>query len=64
MEKEKKKNYFVREDLVSDQHVHHESEIKEEKKSMIVMTGAILNDPFQPKNLKKEACEVSDYFLG
>lgn len=64
MEKEKKKNYFVREDLVSDQHVHHESEIKEEKKSMIVMTGAILNNPFQPKNLKKEACEVSDYFLG
>lgn len=60
MEKERKEDYFVREDLVSDQHVHHESEEKERK---IVFTGAILRD-ITPKPRVAKDYEKSDYFLG
>lgn len=63
MEKERKEDYFVREDLVSNQHVHHESEEKERKREEIVFTGAILRD-ITPKPRVARNYEKSDYFLG
>lgn len=61
--KEKENDYFVREDMVSEQHVNHISEYREKKKDRIIFTGAILEDTTpQPKG--REAYEMSDFFLG
>lgn len=60
---EKNENYFVREDLVSEQHVHHKDEYREKKRDKVIFTSTILEETtLQPK--RKEDYEKSEYFLG
>lgn len=34
---EKNENYFVREDIVSEQHVHHKDEYREKKRDKVIL---------------------------
>lgn len=63
---EKEKNYFVREDLVSNQHTNHDEVIEvniKSEKDDIIFTGAILEKPKDDRKLFNP-CETSEYFLG
>lgn len=61
---EKNGNYFVREDIVSEQHVHHKDEYREEKKrDKVIFTSTILEET-TPQPKRKEDYEKSEYFLG
>lgn len=57
---EKNENYFVREDIVSEQHVHHKDEYREKKRDKVIFTSTILEE--KPK--RKEDYEKSEYFIG
>lgn len=47
---EKNENYFVREDIVSEQHVHHKDEYREKKRDKVVFTSTIFEETTpQPK---------------
>ena len=41
---EKNGNYFVREDMVSEQHVHHKDEYREKKRDKVVLTSTIFEE--------------------
>lgn len=58
---EKNENYFVREDIVSEQHVHHKDEYREKNK--VIFTSTILEET-TPQPKRKEDYEKSEYFLG
>lgn len=60
---EKNENYFVREDIVSEQHVHHEDEYREKKRDKVIFTSTILEET-TPQPERKEDYEKSEYFLG
>lgn len=60
---EKNENYFVREDIVSEQHVHHKDEYREKKRDKIIFTSTILEET-TPQPERKEDYEKSEYFLG
>lgn len=60
---EKNENYFVREDIVSEQHVHHKDEYREKKRNKIVFTSTIFEET-TPQQKRKEDYEKSEYFLG
>lgn len=60
---EKNENYFVREDIVSEQHVHHKDEYREKKRDKVIFTSTILEET-TPQPERKEDCEKSEYFLG
>lgn len=59
--KKRKQNYFVREDLVSEQY----EELTERKKenSKIILTGTILDNATKKPEKKKDD-QRSEYFLG
>lgn len=61
---EKNENYFVREDIVSEQHVHHKDEYREKKRDKIIFTSTILEEETTPQPKRKEDYEKSEYFLG
>lgn len=60
---EKNGNYFVREDIVSEQHVHHKDEYREKKRDKVIFTSTILEET-TPQPKRKEDYEKSEYFLG
>lgn len=60
---EKNENYFVREDIVSEQHVHHKDEYREKKRDKVIFTSTILEET-TPQPERKEDYEKSEYFLG
>ena len=60
---EKNENYFVREDIVSEQHVHHKDEYREKKRDKVIFTSTILEET-TPQPKRKEDYEKSEYFLG
>lgn len=60
---EKNENYFVREDIVSEQHVHHKDEYREKKRDEVIFTSTILEET-TPQHKRKEDYEKSEYFLG
>lgn len=61
---EKNENYFVREDIVSEQHVvHHKDEYREKKRDKVVLTSTILEET-TPQPKRKEDYEKSEYFFG
>lgn len=60
---EKNENYFVREDIVSEQHVHHKDEYREKKRDKVIFTSMILEET-TPQPERKEDYEKSEYFLG
>lgn len=60
---EKNENYFVREDIVSEQHVHHKDEYREKKRDEVIFTSTILEET-TPQPERKEDYEKSEYFLG
>lgn len=60
---EKNENYFVREDIVSEQHVHHKDEYREKKRNKVVLTSTIFEET-TPQQKRKEDYEKSEYFLG
>ena len=60
---EKNENYFVREDIVSEQHVHHKDEYREKKRNKVIFTSTILEET-TPQPERKEDYEKSEYFLG
>lgn len=61
---EKNENYFVREDIVSEQHVHHKDEYREKKRDdKVIFTSTILKET-TPQPKRKENYEKSEYFLG
>lgn len=60
---EKNENYFVREDIVSEQHVHHKDEYREKKRDKVIFTSTILEET-TPQSERKEDYEKSEYFLG
>jgi hypothetical protein len=60
---EKNGNYFVREDIVSEQHVHHKDEYREKKRDKVIFTSTILEET-TPQTKRKEDYEKSEYFLG
>lgn len=59
---EKNENYFVREDIVSEQHVHHKDEYREKKRDKVIFTSTILEET-TPQPERKEDYEKSEYFL-
>lgn len=59
---EKNENYFVREDIVSEQHVHHKDEYRE-KRDKVIFASTILEET-TPQPKRKENYEKSEYFLG
>lgn len=61
---EKNENYFVREDIVSEQHVHHKDEYREKKRDKVIFTSTILEEETTPQPKRKENYEKSEYFLG
>ena len=60
---EKNENYFVREDIVSEQHVRHEDEYREKKRDKVIFASTILEET-TPQSKRKEDYEKSEYFLG
>lgn len=60
---EKNENYFVREDIVSEQHVHHKDEYRKKKRDKVVFTSTIFEET-TPQQKRKEDYEKSEYFLG
>lgn len=60
---EKNENYFVREDIVSEQHVHYKDEYREKKRDKVIFTSTILEET-TPQPERKEDYEKSEYFLG
>lgn len=56
-------NYFVREDIVSEQHVHHKDEYREKKRDKVIFASTILEET-TPQPKRKEDYEKSEYFLG
>ena len=61
---EKNGNYFVREDIVSEQHVHHKDEYREKKRDKVIFTSTILEETTPQPKKRKEDYEKSEYFLG
>lgn len=60
---EKNENYFVREDIVSEQHVHYKDEYREKKRDEVIFMSTILEET-TPQPERKEDYEKSEYFLG
>lgn len=60
---EKNENYFVREDIVSEQHVHYKDEYREKKRNKVIFASTILEET-TPQPKRKEDYEKSEYFLG
>lgn len=60
---EKNENYFVREDIVSEQHVHRKDEYREKKRDKVIFASTILEET-TPQSKRKEDYEKSEYFLG
>lgn len=60
---EKNENYFVREDIVSEQLVHNKDEYREKKRDKVIFTSTILEET-TPQPERKEDYEKSEYFLG
>lgn len=60
---EKNENYFVREDIVSEQHVHYKDEYREKKRDKVIFASTILKET-TPQPKRKEDYEKSEYFLG
>lgn len=60
---EKNENYFVREDIVSEQHVHYKDEYREKKRDKVIFASTILEET-TPQLKRKEDYEKSEYFLG
>lgn len=60
---EKNGNYFVREDIVSEQHVYHKDEYRGKKRDEVVFTSTIFEET-TPQQKRKEDYEKSEYFLG
>lgn len=65
MKKEEIKNYFVREDLVSEQHIHHCDEFISKKADKFIFAGTILDveKSTTPKSEKNDF-QWSENFLG
>ena len=55
---EKNENYFVREDIVSEQHVHHKDEYREKKRDKVIFMSTILEET-TPQPKRKEDYEKS-----
>lgn len=60
---EKNENYFVREDIVSEQHVHHKDEYREKKRDKVVFTSTIFEET-TPQQKEKRIMEDLKTFLG
>lgn len=60
---EKNENYFIREDIVSEQHVHHKDEYREKKRDKVIFASTILEET-TPQSERKEDYKKSEYFLG
>lgn len=60
---EKNENYFVREDIVSEQHVHHKDEYREKKRDKVVFTSTIFEET-TPQQKEKRIMENLKTFLG
>lgn len=60
---EKNGNYFVREDIVSEQHVHHKDEYREKKRDKVVFTSTIFEET-TPQQKEKRIMENLKTFLG
>lgn len=60
---EKNENYFVREDIVSEQHVHHKDEYREKKRDKVVFSSTIFEET-TPQQKEKRIMENLKTFLG